>query len=489
MNTRRKAVSRETGIGALGTKVRALRRREGLTQVDLAHRLGISPSYLNLIESNRRPLTAPLLIKLAQEFHLELETFAASEDARLVSDLFEAFSDPLFEAMDLTAAEVREMATASPSASRAVLMLYRALKEARENMQTLSARLADGDEIADVQRSTLPSEQVSDLVQRHDNHFPALETGAEALWKEARLDGEDLYGGLVRYLDKAHSVELRIARNDAERDTLRRFDPVRRILTLSELLPTRSRVFQLAHQIALLTQHDALDELAKSPILTTDEARGLARVALANYFAGAVMMPYTPFLDAATQERYDLDVIGRRFRVGFEQACHRLTTLRRPGAEGVPFHMIRIDAAGNISKRFSASGIRFPRYSGVCPRWNIFQAFQTPGMIRIQISKMPDGQPFFCIARTIQRDSGGYHAQPPVQAIGLGCQVTRARELVYSDGVDLEGLASAVPVGVTCRTCERTDCEQRALPSIRRPLQIDENVRGMTLYSEPMRSS
>ena len=214
--------------------------------------------------------------------------------------------------------------------------------------------------------------------------------------------------------------------------------PNRNVLVLSELLPTRSRTFQLAHQLAVLTQGSVMDRIVAEGRFSTDESRGLAKVTLANYFAGAVLMPYAPFLQAAKEERYDIDVLGRRFRVGFEQVCHRLTTLRRPGAEGVPFHMMRIDVAGNISKRFSASGIRFARFSGACPRWNIFAAFLTPGMIRIQVSRMPDGEVFFCLARTIQKDSGGYHAQHPVQAIGLGCRVEHARELVYSDGIDVE---------------------------------------------------
>ncbi len=204
---------------------------------------------------------------------------------------------------------------------------------------------------------------------------------------------------------------------------------------------------------------------------------------LANYFAGAVLMPYAPFLQAVREERYDIDVVGRRFSVGFEQVCHRFTTLSRPGAAGIPFHMIRIDVAGNISKRFSASGIRFARFSGACPRWNVFAAFMTPGMMRIQVSRMPDGVAYFCLARTIQKDAGGYHAQPVVHAIGLGCQVQNARAMVYADGVDLDNLDTATPVGVTCRICERTDCEQRAFPSLRHRLQVDENVRGVSLYA------
>ena len=475
----------------LGAKVRALRRRENLNQVQLAERLGISPSYLNLIESNRRPLPAALLIKLAQQFGVDLHAFATDDDARLVSDLLEVFADPLFEGHGLTSTDVREMSTSSPGASRAVLALYRSYQAARESQESLATRITEGEESASgepgtgaVNRSQLPTEEVSDLVQKHKNHFPELEDGAAELWKKARLDQEEPYPGLVRHLEKAHGVQVRVARWGAEPGVVRRYDPNKKILTLSELLPTRARTFQLAHQLALLTQHARLERLTSGdPHLTTDESRALARVALANYFAGAVLMPYVPFLQAAREERYDIDVIGRRFRVGFEQVCHRLTTLRRPGAEGIPMHMIRIDVAGNISKRFSGSGIRFARFSGACPRWNIFQAFMTPGMIRIQISRMPDGTVFFCLARTIHKDSGGYHTQQPVQAIGIGCQLEHARQMVYSDGVDLDNHDMATPVGVTCRLCERTDCEQRAFPSLKHPLEVDENVRGVSLYA------
>jgi predicted transcriptional regulator/transcriptional regulator with XRE-family HTH domain len=476
-----------------GAKVRALRRRENLSQVDLAQKLGVSASYLNLIENNRRPLPANLLIRLAQLFDIDVHSFATDEDTRLVADLTEAFADPLFEEQDLTSVDVREMAVASPTAARAVLSLYRAYQTSRAAADSLSSRLSDGDELAGVDatlpdRSHLPSEEVSDLLQRQSNHFADLETGAEELAARAKLTTDDLYPGLIRYLEKQLGIQVQIARWGSERGVLRRFDPEKKLLVLSELLPTRSRTFQLAHQIGLMTQGHLMDRLAQDPRLTTDESRALAKVSLGNYFAGAVLMPYAQFQKAAKDERYDIDVLGRRFRVGFEQVCHRLTTMRRPGNEGVPFHMIRIDVAGNISKRFSASGIRFARFSGACPRWNVFSAFLTPGMIRIQVSRMPDGVIYFCIARTIQKDSGGYHSQHPVQAIGLGCQVDHARELVYSDGIDLDNPDTCVPVGVTCRLCERTDCEQRALPSLKVPLRVDENVRGVSLYAPLARS-
>ncbi|WP_437675619.1 helix-turn-helix domain-containing protein [Sorangium sp. So ce131] len=466
----------------LGAKVRALRRREHMTQVDLADRLGVSASYLNLIENNRRPLTAPLLIRLAQVFQLDLQTFASEEDVRLTADLHEVFGDPIFESHGLTNADLRELVASSPNVARAVLTLYRTYATTRESLDTLGERLA-GDGFVGVDNSRLPSEEVSDLIQRRMNHFPELEEGAEVLWREGQLDADDVYRGLVRYLQATRGIDVRIVRVADERQAMRRYDPDRRVLSISEVLPPRSRRFQLAHQVGLLTQSSAIDRVLRDENLTTPESRALARVALANYFAAAVLMPYQPFLEAARTERYDIELLAHRFGTSFEQVCHRLTTLRRPGAEGVPMHMVRIDIAGNISKRFSGSGIRFARFSGACPRWNIHTALMTPGMIRVQLSQMPDGAVYFCIARTVRSDRGGYHVPHTVQSIGMGCDVRYARELVYADGVDLDNIDAAVPVGVTCRTCERLDCAQRALPSLQHPLRLDENRRGVSFYA------
>jgi predicted transcriptional regulator/transcriptional regulator with XRE-family HTH domain len=466
----------------LGAKVRALRRRQGLTQAQLAQRLDISPSYLNLIESNRRPLPAPLLLQLAQLFQLDLATFAPTEDARLQSELLEVFADPALEADEVASTDVRDLAEGNPAVGRAVLALYGAYREARASNAANAARVAAGEE-ASPQASQVPSEEVSDLVQEHLNHFPELEAGAESLWKKAKLSSQDRFGPLAQHLERVHGVHVRISRNQTLAGALRRFDPKAKVLSLSDLLPTRSRTFELAHQLALLQERPAIERIIAGARLSTPDAHVLARIALANYFAGAVLMPYAPFLEATREERYDIDVLGRRFGVGFEQVCHRLTSLRRAGAEGIPLHMLRIDMAGNISKRFSASGIRFARFSGACPRWNVFQAFMTPGMIRIQLSRMPEGATYFCIARTIQRDSGGFHAPQPVMVIGLGCQVQHGREMIYADGMELENLEIATPVGVSCRLCERTDCDQRAFPSLRHPLHIDENVRTASLYS------
>jgi predicted transcriptional regulator/DNA-binding XRE family transcriptional regulator len=466
---------------ALGAKVRALRRRRGLTQAQLADRLGISASYLNLIEHDKRPLPAPLLIRLAEVLSLDLKALSAEHDARTAADLLEAFGDPLFDPHDLTAAEVREVAQASPGVARAVVALYRAYRGAAEAASTLASRISQ-EGISGLD-SRLPTEEVSDLLQRHMNWFPELEEGAERLWRDARLEAGRLYEDLVAWLAREHGVRVQVEKAAAMGRAVRRYQPERKVLSLSEVLRRGSRNFQLAYQVGLLTQQAALDRHAADPHLTSPEARALSRVALANYFAAAVLMPYGPFLEAAQGERYDAELLGHRFRASFEQTCHRLTTLRRPGAEGVPFHMVRIDIAGNISKTFSASGLRFPRFGGLCSRWALFGCFMTPGMIRTQLSQMPDGARYFWMARTVRREGGGFHAPRTVHALALGCEVSWAKRLVYADGFDLESREAVVPVGLTCRLCERMDCEQRAFPPLQHPLQVQEDVRGVSFYA------
>ncbi len=470
-------------VDLLGAKIRSLRRREQLTQVDLAAKLGISASYLNLIEAGKRPLTAPLLLKLADLFQVELQSFASPEDARLVADLMEAFNDPLFQRQGLTSADVRELAVGHPSVAKAVVAMSRAWHEARESAETLATQLTDGEGLVQLDHVRLPSEEVNDFIQRHHNYFPELEDAAERLWRDAPLDPEDRFHSLARYLDRTEGIRVEVVHASQDPSAVRRYDQRTKRLTLSDQLPPHTRNFQLAHQVGLITQSNLFDAKLKGESFATDASRKLSRVVLANYFAAAVLLPYQPFLEAARTDRYDIELLVHRFRSSFEQICHRLTTLRRPGAEGVPFHFLRIDIAGNISKRFSASGIRFARFSGACPRWNVHAAFLTPGMIRVQVSRMLDGTVYFDLARTVRRDSGGYHALHTMQAVGLGCRAEHAKELVYSDGIDLENIDAATPVGISCRLCERLDCEQRVFPPLSHALEIDENVRGISFYA------
>jgi predicted transcriptional regulator/DNA-binding XRE family transcriptional regulator len=468
------------GVPALGRKIRALRLRARLGQAALAARLGVSPSYLNLIEHGSRPVTTTLLLALSRELDVDLRALASGVDALLLADLVEAFGDPVFEDHPFTRRELQELAESSPDVGRAIVRLHGAYVSARSALDALAERMEDGAGVP-LDREPLPSEQVYDFLQRRDNHIPVLEDAAALVWREGRLDPHDLAGGLQRHLATAWGVTTRIATAAEMGGVVRRYDPVRRELTISEALRVESRGFQLAAQAGLLGAAELLTELTASPELVTEEGRALARVALAGYFAGAVMMPYATFLEAAERDRYDVELLEQRFGTGWEQVCHRLTTLRRPGAEGVSFYFVRVDLAGNISKKLSAGGIHFPRYSGLCPLWNVHAAFLQPGRVRVQVSRLPDGRTVLAIARTVRRQVGGYQAPEALYAVGIGCDRADAHRVVYGDGMDM-GSTAAVPIGITCRLCDRTDCTARAFPSLHMPLRVDPNIRGASAF-------
>jgi len=470
----------------IGGRLRRLRQEHRLTQAQMARELGISPSYLTLLESNQRPVTVRVLLKLVERFHVNLQEFAADTDQRLTLELMEAFSDPIFENADVKASDVQELVVTLPALGRAVLDLYQAYR------RHLPADFisSEGEDAAEAPPINLPSEEVTEFIQKRLNHFPELEAAAERLWAENGLTIHTLHQGLIGLLRDQYAVEVEIRPAEIMRGHSRRYDQLSRRLEISEMLRYSSRLFQIAHQIAYLGHHALLDEIVASGQFSSKEARALMRAALANYFAAAVIMPYQLFLDAAKRTRYDIDILRNRFGVSFEQACHRLTSLRRPGAEGIPFHFIRVDIAGNISKRFSASGIHIARFGAACPRWNVYDAFGTPGMLRMQVSQMPDGRTYFCIAQTTQRVNtfaarGGLPHRIVQRAVGLGCDVRYAGEIVYADGINLNDPQIVTPIGVSCRTCPRNNCAERAMPSLHQRLEIDENVRGSSAYVHP----
>lgn len=449
----------------------------------MAEQLGISASYLNLLEHNQRPVTVPVLLRLAQTFQIDLQDLAGDDEQQLHSDLMEVFADPLFEGHELGTPDLRDLVSSLPQFGRAVLTLYQAYRGGRAQTEAALA-------IEDTERMPvgMPSEEVGDFLQERGNHFRELEAAAEEIRAAARMDRHLPFAALAAYLGQslAVDVDIRPARDLA--GALRVYDPRSHRLTLSELLPQPSRNFQLAYQVGHLTQRALIERVAAGGKFTTAEADALARIALANYLAAAILMPYGAFLDAARECRHDIEVLERRFNASFEQVCHRLTTLQRPGAQGIPFHLIRVDIAGNVAKRFSASGIALPRFSGACPRWNVYDAFATPGLIRTQLSRMPDGSTYFCIARTVQavgRSSprGFYLASNGRHAIGLGCQASHAKDVVYADGLDLANPQAVIPIGVSCRVCERVDCVDRAFPSVHHALAVDANRRGVSPFA------
>ena len=465
-----------------GPRIRRLRKDRGLTQVRMSDDLGISTSYLNLIERNQRPVTAQLLLKLAETYDVDFKSFAGTQEARALAGLHEVFSDPLFEGVEISQQDLKDLAAASPDASQAIVTLYQAYREGMTNLAELAERLADPERGVPQDAMRFPAEQVRDFLRDHNNHFPELETAAEELHERVGLVQHELFFGLRDYLVERHGIGVNVVPADVMPSTLRVFDQHRRRILLSEMLRPSGQAFQLGHQIALLELGSTLDRIVDAGIPAHLETRRLARVNLANYFAAAVMMPYDRFLSAAESTRYDTEILARRFGASFEQICHRLTTLQRPGARGVPFFMIRIDNAGNVSKRFSAGSFQFARLGGACPRWNVHHAFQTPGRIITQIIQMPDGTSYFSIARTVSRTGSGFGSSGQQQAVGLGCEIAYARRLVYGDGHDTTNAVVATPIGINCRLCERLDCNQRAFPPLNRRLVFDERRRDISPF-------
>ena len=468
----------------IGGKLRRIRQDKHLSQVQMAQELDISPSYLNLLESNQRPVTVRILLTLAERFAIDISDLASESDARLSTDLMEAFSDPFFDDHDVKASDIKDMVSSLPALSKAVLELY---KSYRRNPQDVADTLSDDGETSP---PGIPSEEVNEFLQKKLNHFPELERAAESLWMEHGFALHTLAQDLSRLLNQTYAVDVDIVPAQAMGGMLRSYNPLTRKLMLSEMMPVPSRTFQLAYQIGFLAFRREIEIGASGGKFTTPEADALARSALANYFAGALMAPYERFLATAKATRYDLTILRRRFGLSFEQVCHRLTTLQRLNAEGIPFHLIRVDIAGNISKRFSASGIHIARFGAACPRWNVYDAFATPGMLRVQVSRMPDGVSFFCVAQTVTPAGrttmrGSLPQRVGTLSIGLGCALHHAKDMVYADGLNLDDPKIVTPIGVSCRTCPRDDCTDRALPSIHQKLEIDENRRGLSTYVKP----
>ena len=457
----------------IGGRIKRLRRARKLSQADLAAALQISASYLNLIEHNRRKLTVPLLFAIAGHFGVEPGELVDSDETRLLGDLMEAFGDDIFADSDVTNLEIRDLAQANPAAARAILKLYD-----RYRLLARTGPVATG--AAAAEPFHLATDAISDFLQDNANHFPALETAAERIRSDIDRTGDSVEAGLRTYLLNVLGVDVRLA--SLPHGIARQFDTGRNHLLVSDILPPESALFLIGHHLGQLAAGTEIDAIIAAAALPEGDAPALARNVLAAYFAAALVMPYEPFLRACRDYRYDIERIGRRFGASFEQVCHRMTTLQRPGAAGIPFHLVRTDIAGNISKRFSLSGIHIPRHSGACPRWNIYAAFLAPERINIQLSQMPDGQRYFCIARTIVKGDHRYNAPRRYMSIGLGCSVHHAKQLVYADGMDLAGDSQMVPIGVGCRICPRMECGQRAHPPADHRFELDAHVRPESLY-------
>ncbi|MGW8489031.1 short-chain fatty acyl-CoA regulator family protein [Streptomyces sp. NPDC055886] len=491
-----------------GARLRRLREERGLSQAELARMLAISPSYLNQMEHDSRPLTVPVLLRLTEAFGVDPGFFSERDTARVLADLREALADEVGAAR-VSAAELSELASRLPGVANVLLDLGR-------RNQALAGRLAEAAELRggggpELPRS--PHEEIREFFYRRQNYLHEADLAAEQLAAEIGVRPGEVVRALSARLTERHGIRLATAadraggpgtgasrgRSDrrpegggraadtgrlhrADTGQLHHYDPDARVLYLSGRLRPGQQAFRMATQLALLEYGPEIDRLASEDYDESSATWPLARIGVANYVAGALILPYRAFHTAAEEVRYDIERLTDRFGLGYETVCHRLSTLQRPRLRGVPFSFVRVDRAGNMSKRQSATGFHFSRAGGTCPLWNVYEAFAAPGRIHVQIAAMPDGQRYLWTARAVTRHRGGWGEPGKTFAIGLGCEIRHAGRLVYSDGLDLDNASAATPIGMGCRICERLDCPQRAVPPLGQPLAIDENSSTFVPY-------
>jgi len=451
-----------------GAKLREMRTRLELTQKDFATKLGVSLPYLNQMENNNRPVSTTVVLALAQEFGLDVTELSTGDSERLVSDMREAMADPVFADETPPLADLRLTASNAPALARAFLSLHRAYRQTHERLASLDEAL--GREDSRIRAS--PWEEVRDFFHYCDNYIDAMDRAAERFAGSA-----DVRLAATNALENAGITILL-----TDMDGLRGYDAETRTLQLSNRSSPPTQVFQLLLQVALLSQDSLLEATLDFARFQSDEARAIAKIGLANYFAGAALMPYGRFLAAAQEDRHDLERLATRFGASIEQVAHRLSTLQRPGAKGIPFFFVRVDQAGTITKRHSATRLQFARFGGACPLWNVHRAFETPGRFLRQLAETPDGVRYISLARDVSKSGGSFGSPVRRYAIALGCEVRHAPALVYADNLDMSHASAYEPIGISCRICERKTCHQRSVPPLERRLSINNNQRGVLPY-------
>lgn len=456
-----------------GDKLRGLRANHGLRQAEMAARLKISVSYLSQIEHDDRPLTPALLETLARDFPLDWSIDEDDGSTRRFAALREAAADPLFSS-PLSAEQLARIAEQQPLLADQFITLHQAYVQTGQRLQIVDEALSS----ENAGGSRLPWEEVRDWFHNAGNYVDLLDRAAEALGD--RLRGTQLtpaIEGLELYLRNALSVSLLYSANAG----MREFDAEMGHLVIDQSQPAESRRFLLAHQLAAIGLRDEINAVVEAARLRSPAARQLLSVGLANYAAGAILMPYARFRTEARAMRHDIDRLCQAFHVSFEQACHRLSTLQRPNARGVPFFFCRVDMAGNITKRHSATRLQFARFGGACPLWIVHEAVAIPDRILVQLAETPDGVRYVSMAKGLVKPSGSYDRAPRRYAVALGCEIDHAREFIYADGLDLTG-RNATRIGVSCRLCPRADCDQRAFPPSDRDIIVDPDRRSVVPY-------
>lgn len=442
--------------------------------------LDISPSYLNQIEHDVRPLTVAVLLRITDVFGVDATFFASQDDTRLVAELRELTLDRDLD-IDVDVAEIADLVASHPAMARAMVNLHR-----RYQLANTRLAAATEDRFGLVGGSsgsgsiTMPHEEVRDYFYERQNYLHELDTAAEDLTIRMGMHRAELARQLTDRLSMVHGVRI-VRRRDLGGSVLHRYDASTKTLEISDHLSSGQTVFKMAAELAYLEFGELIDRLVDEGKFTGEESTRLARMGLANYFAAATVLPYGQFHDIAEEFRYDVERLSAFYSVSYETIAHRLSTLQRPSMRGVPLSFVRVDRAGNMSKRQSATGFHFSSSGGTCPLWNVYETFANPGKIGVQIAQMPDGRNYMWVARTVERRPQRYGQPGKTFAIGLGCELRHAHRLVYSEGLDLSGEVST-PIGAGCRVCERDNCPQRAFPALGRALDIDEHRSTVSPY-------
>jgi predicted transcriptional regulator/transcriptional regulator with XRE-family HTH domain len=463
-----------------GAELRALRLGEGLGQAAMARRLGISISYLSQIETEERPLTPKVFAAITTAFPLDWRALDREKGGDLLAAVREAAADPLFADAPPSPEVLRRAVEQQPALADRLVRLHAAWRRAEQRLQLADDAIASGAPAG----GRPPWEEVRDWFHDAGNYVDVLDRAAEQLaetlatmMEDRLLDRRVEEGALIDRLAAEHRFRVGYAAQDAT--PLRKLDRATGMLVLDRAAPAETRRFQLAHQLAALEFAGAISAIVASAEMS-EEARRLLAVGLANYGAGAIVMPYNAFRAAARTTRHDIDRLCRLFGVSFEQACHRLSTLQRPGARGIPFFFCRVDMAGNITKRHSATRLQFARFGGACPLWIVHEAVAIPDRILVQLAETPDGVRYVSMAKGLVKPSGSFARPPRRYAVALGCEEDHRAEFIYGDGLDARG--SSTPIGISCRLCPRTDCDQRAFPPSDRPILIDPDIREVVPY-------
>lgn len=467
----------------VGSRVRQLRRERGFSQAALAQMLDISPSYLNQIEHDVRPLTVAVLLRITEVFGVDATFFASQDDTRLVAELREVSLDRDLD-IAIDPAELADIVSAHPTFARAMVSLHQRYRLTTTQLAAVSEGRFTSGSGAGSGTITMPHEEVRDYFYQRQNYLHELDTAAEDLTIRMRMHRAELTRELSDRLTRVHGVRI-VRRTDLGDPVLHRFDPATRTLEIGGHLASGQYVFKLAAELGYLEFGDLIDKLVDEGKFTSDESRTLARLGLANYVAAATVLPYRQFHDVAENFRYDVERLSAFYAVSYETIAHRLSTLQRPSMRGVPLSFVRVDRAGNMSKRQSATGFHFSSSGGTCPLWNVYETFANPGKILVQIAQMPDGRDYMWVARTVERRPSRYGQPGKTFAIGLGCELRHAHRLVYSEGLDLSGGAgatTATPIGAGCRVCERDNCPQRAFPALGKALDLDEHRSTVSPY-------